>query len=219
MLFALSGKFSCGKTTIANYFEGFDIIPIGKSIKDICNAIVEEDEAKIKENLKLLTEDKHKVQMMLEKYETYYQNLSDKTFEKGPDGHYKKTDHYRKLTQDVALGTRDVFGEDVWVKLAVEKMMKSQREGKNVICDDVRMPSEKTCLEKAGFTIIRFDVSKEEQRKRAFNLYGPIDESKFEHITETALDEASFDFRFDNTKLTEEETYEKVKHFVATNIK
>jgi hypothetical protein len=78
----------------------------------------------------------------------------------------------RKFLQDLGVGARKVFGEDFWVKQAVEGI----RKGQDVVFSDVRFHSEAEALQALGGKLIRIDRP------------GRVAEG---HVSETAL--AGFD--------------------------
>lgn len=223
---AFSGKIASGKTSIAKELEkkyGYKIFSIGMNIKAVTAYIIEGKEEELKEIIRFITDNKKEQEELFHYYQDYfkehYKNLS---FQKGDDGLYIKTEPYRVFTQDIARNTRKRFGEDVWIKLVVNQMLDLYKKGTNVVCDDIRVPIEKEIFEKAGFKIIRVDIEKEEQRKRAEKLYGKMEEARFQDETEVSLDYAEFDLRFDNTHITVEEAVKLIEEkilFVEENEK
>lgn len=215
---AFSGKVSSGKTTIAEALkkrDGYQILSIGLSIKQVCMYLIEGRKDHLETIVRFLTDDEEKREEVRRFYETLYADqFADAHFIKGEDGLYVKNDAYRSFTQQVAKGTRERFGEDIWVRLVANQMRERNGAGERVVCDDVRMPSEKALFEEQGIAFVRLNVSPDEQLRRAEALYGEVDPSRFLDETETALDDASFDLVIDTTGQSIEETVTEVEQFL-----
>lgn len=77
----------------------------------------------------------------------------------------------RKFLQDLGVGAREIFGEDFWVKMALEGVGK-----KDIVIPDVRFHSEVEAIQARGGKLIRID-------RPGYRAEG--------HVSETAL--ATFD--------------------------
>lgn len=217
MNIALSGKLACGKSVLANHLVesfGYTIVSIGAPIKKATNFLIENKDdfsRYVIESLETL-KGKEIVEQSIETIFHHFDSLSDvSSFIKQEDGSYIKNDDYRKLTQYIATEFRTQYGEDVWAIFAVNDALKLTQEGHKVICDDLRLPSEKKIFEKAGFKIIRLNVSKEVQKERiASRGDGTISEAQLTHPTEIALDNESFDLTLDTDTLSIEEVKNNV---------
>lgn len=91
----------------------------------------------------------------------------------------------RRLLQEVAEYLRAKISPDIWVDLLLDEVKRSDRP---FLVPDVRKPHEVDDLRKAGFKIIRVEVSPEVQKARivgAGELYDPV---ALNFYTEIALD-------------------------------
>lgn len=215
---ALSGKLACGKTVLANGMKeelGFEIISIGTTIKKTCSLLIENKD-EFKQYLMNMIEDKSiAIQLIETMLETYHNKFSNSTFQKDKSGLYIKNDAYRDLTQYVATTLRKKFGNDVWVLFIAKEAESMAKQGKLVVCDDLRDPSEKKIFENFGFKIIRLDVSEKVQQERIkARGDGFISKEQLNHPTETALDDAEFDVRLDTDFLSIEEVRKAVYHYL-----
>lgn len=88
----------------------------------------------------------------------------------------------RRFLQNLGKAVRDVIGEDTWVNAAFRGMDYS--DGKRYVFSDVRFPNEMGAIRFVGGRVIRIDRPG----------YGPVNG----HISETALDDAKFDYTLSN---------------------
>lgn len=203
----LSGKFVSGKTTIANELVklyGYKRVAIADNIKFICNKLIKSQftDNNKKDTLYNFFTNKIKLDSYasdelvnnLFKYFNDFIRTKKRTWII-TDNEFFKNDDYRELTQVVGTIVRDMYGVDVWVKWYIKAIENEEK----IICDDVRLKTEKEHLENNGFTIIRLDITKETQNKRHKALYGTLpDEERRNHFTEIDLDNTHFDIRIDN---------------------
>lgn len=219
LLVALNGKMRSGKSTVAEKLKkekGFHIVSIGSTIKKVANYLIEQPAA-LKDYLKevLKGEGDAKFEEVFEAFITQYQQqFTDAVFEKDGTGLYVKNESYRKLTQMVATYFRNVYSEDIWMRFIAVDAIDLADKGEKVVCDDLRLKSEKRILEMFGFIVIRFDISKEEQRARSARLGENISDELLNHPTEVDLDEAYFDYRFNVDNLSIDEMYQKVVDYL-----
>lgn len=203
----LSGKFVSGKTTIANELVklyGYKRVAIADNIKFICNKLIKSQftDNNKKDTLYNFFTNKIKLDSYasdelvnnLFKYFNDFIRTKKRTWII-TDNEFFKNDDYRELTQVVGTIVRDMYGVDIWVKWYIKAIENEEK----IICDDVRLKTEKEHLENNGFTIIRLDITKETQNKRHKALYGTLpDEERRNHFTEIDLDNTHFDIRIDN---------------------
>lgn len=215
-LIALSGPMGVGKTTIAKQMNGFQIVSIGSTIKEICSLLID-DQKELKNYLNqiLKNEEPEKINEVFNTLILHFESISPEAiWEKNKDGIYNKNKYYRELTQFVATYFRETYNEDIWVRFIASKAMELADQGINVVCDDMRFPSEKKVLEMFGFIFIRLDISKEEQKRRLLKDYGEIPENLLNHNTETALDEAYFDLKLQADGLETNEIISKINSLI-----
>lgn len=203
----LSGKFVSGKTTIANELVklyGYKRVAIADNIKFICNKLIKSQftDNNKKDTLYNFFTNKIKLDSYasdelvnnLFKYFNDFIRTKKRTWII-TDNEFFKNDDYRELTQVVGTIVRDMYGVDIWVKWYIKAIENEEK----IICDDVRLKTEKEHLENNGFTIIRLDITKETQNERHKALYGTLpDEERRNHFTEIDLDNTHFDIRIDN---------------------
>lgn len=219
LLVVLSGKMGSGKSTVAEGLcerFGFHTISIGTMIKKVSTLLIDQPN-ELKSYLRnVLKEEKpESFEELYSKLITLYrENFTDATWEKDEAGNYTKNESYRDLTQFVATYFRDLYSQDIWVRFIASDAMELATSGERVVCDDLRDPSEKRILEMFGFMAVRLDISKEEQKRRLQERYGTISEELLNHPTETALDDAHFDYRFSVDGMSVEEQREKVYRYL-----
>lgn len=215
LLVALNGKMRSGKSTVAEKLRdehGFHIVSIGSTIKKVANLLIEQPEA-LKSYLKevLKSEGDDKFEAVFRTFITQYQTqFSEAVWQKDAHGFYVKNESYRKLTQMVATYFRNVYSEDIWMRFIAVEAIDLADKGEKVVCDDLRLKSEKRILEMFGFLIIRFDISKEEQRARSARLGENISDELLNHPTEVDLDEVYFDYRFSVDGMSVDDMYQHV---------
>lgn len=209
MNLVLSGKLACGKSVLANQLKNeldYEILSIGATIKSAANELIEGEE-KFKKFIFEKIDSDEKLKTIVEKIiKEFKVSFNEITFKKDSEDNYIKTDEYRSLTQFIASTFRNELGEDFWVKLVSEYALKLSKEGRKVIVDDLRFPSEKEIFEKYYFKTIRINVSKEVQKQRINNRGdGLISEEQLNHLSETALDEEKFDLVINSDLMSMEE--------------
>jgi uncharacterized membrane protein len=85
----------------------------------------------------------------------------------------------REIQQDIGMAFRQMYGEDVWVNIAL------RNRPKYAIVTDVRFPNEAAAIREAGGILIRVNR--------------PMKREEKEHESETALDDyAQFDHVIEN---------------------
>jgi hypothetical protein len=206
------------------------VLPIGGRIKKVCNLLIE-DKKQLVDYLseilpgQTLTKDRNTVEITYYGLEELYgRDFSELAMKNGVNamfvkdektGIYQKNEYYRDLTQKVGKNVRDIFGEQVWVEILLNEANLLIEKGHKVICDDVRLEIEYDLFKENNYSLIRLDVDPEVQKKRILELYKTYNENALLHHTEIALDNHEFEYRFDTTFETVEETFEKVKKVFA----
>lgn len=231
---AFSGKMTAGKTTIANILEkeyGYVALPIGGRIKKVSNLLIEDRNELITYLAQILPDhtlknEENSVQVTYNALDELFNNNFMKVlfskgvnnvFVKESSGVYQKNEYYRSLTQEVGSKIREIFGEQIWCQICLNEANHLVEMGKMVICDDIRLDVENKMFTEQGYTLIRFDVEPEEQKKRILKLYKTYTEAALIHQTETELDTFKFENRLDTTFDTIEETYGKVKKLLRSD--
>lgn len=108
------------------------------------------------------------------------------------------------LLQFIGNGLRDYYGKDVWIDPVIEKVQTVIQENPdaNIVIPDMRYPNEMEKLGDSGFCSVK--ITRKDR---------PIDRDP-NHISETALSNADFDFYFTNDG-TIEEFQSKIDKFIA----
>ncbi|WP_341284917.1 hypothetical protein [Priestia megaterium] len=226
-----SGKMTAGKTTISNLLAneyGYVVLPIGGRIKKVSNLLIE-DRIELKKYLLdiLPKENANKALMSVEVvlgdleelYESHFASSVSlhgvhNVFIKDHNGVYQKNDYYRDLTQKVGSKVRATFGEDVWVQILLNEAELLIKQGKKVICDDIRLEVEYDLFNKQNYTLIRLDVDPEVQRNRILDLYKTYNDEALTHPTEIALDNTYFKYRFDTSVDSVNTTFNKIDSLI-----
>lgn len=113
-------------------------------------------------------------------------------------------------------GTEVRRGQDdnYWVKKAMAAAMEALAQGRSVYITDARFPNEATCITDAGGSLVRLDVSPEEQDRRIALRDGRVmTEEERRHRSEISLDNFSFPFRLLTDGLGLDEVVNKVADF------
>lgn len=116
----------------------------------------------------------------------------------GEDGWEFAKDHYpevREFLQNLGVALRETVDENVWVNLAFRKIDPYSGTGRYVV-PDVRFPNEMGAIRFVGGRIIRVERPG----------YGPVNG----HVSETALDDAKFDYTLEN-----DGTVTKLEHWCS----
>lgn len=101
----------------------------------------------------------------------------------------------RNLLQTLAEKIKEI-DSDIWIKYA----LKDIDNIKNIVIDDLRFPNELEYLKKHGFTIIRINISREEQIKRLKNKYKNYDDhiNGDNHCSESFIEKFNVDYEFNS---------------------
>lgn len=206
---AISGKICSGKTTVSDYLKdnyGFTQIRSAEFLKKICSTM-----AKINLLSSVSSANQTATASLYNILDNYIRYISKndieynkvkeeitrlhKEFSHIKDAS-KKTDDVREMLQVVANELIEKVRQDIWVSSTIKYMKELElTEGvTKFVHDDMRYPFEYDALRKEGFVLIRLNISKEIQLKRIKKLYGKIKPERLEHISETALDRALFDY-------------------------
>ena len=103
----------------------------------------------------------------------------------------------RELLINIGKKMREI-DSDIWIKY----LLKESEKYENVVVDDLRFPNEYKYLKEHGFTIIRLNISREQQLERIKILYDDweVHSSKNNDESEVALDSCNFDYCIDTPK-------------------
>ncbi|QYB17614.1 putative deoxynucleotide monophosphate kinase [Pacmanvirus S19] len=110
-----------------------------------------------------------------------------------------------KLLQLIGTGLRDVYSDDIWIDKIIKKIHKilTINPTANIIIPDMRFQNEMEKLSKIGFKTVKII------RKNR-----PIDRDP-NHISETSLKDAKFDFYIDNSDLTMIEFHTEIEKILT----
>lgn len=223
ILTVISGEMGSGKSTLANGLKeefGFHVISIGTTIKKVSQLLVDDNEILREYLLETLKEEEKFEEIFTRLIQEFEVRFNNADWRKSGNGEYIKNSSYRDLTQFVATYFRELYGEDIWVRFVASDAMELADKGEKVICDDLRFPNEKKIFEMFGFSTIRLDISKEEKLRRLQREYGEIPEDLLNHPSETALNDAFFDFRIPVDGLGKDELKNRVCDFLKlSNVK
>ena len=100
----------------------------------------------------------------------------------------------RRLLQNLGVTLREVIDENVWVNLAFRKI--NYGDDDRYVIPDVRFPNEMGAIRYVGGKVIRIERPG----------YGPVNG----HVSETALDNAKFDYTLSN-----DGTVTKLEHWCS----
>ena len=130
-----------------------------------------------------------------------------------------RTDWIRTALQVWGTDVRRETDKDYWVKRTVERAAEALAQGRNIMVTDVRFPNEVIACQAIGFTVVRLEISPEEQARRLWerdNLVPNPESQRAE--SETALDVYDgFDLVIDNNGSIEE-GIQKVLYYIRTRV-
>lgn len=107
---------------------------------------------------------------------------------------YDKTPYVRMLLQRVGVAMREI-DPDVWVNFVMREAETDLANGADaMIVTDLRFPNELEAVRNAGGITVRVFVDENVRLARINKLYPGTDREKLNHVSETALDDALFDF-------------------------
>lgn len=218
-LLAINGKMASGKTTIAEGLrdhQDFVVLSIASTIKKASTLVIE-DMSSLYNYLKEMIENRSDLETVFFNIaSTFDHEFAAAVWEKDETGAYIKTQWYRKLTQMVATKMREQFGADVWVKFCIKEALALHAKSACVVVDDLRLPEEKKLFEEGRFKILRLEVTPAVQKQRLLKMYGEINEEQMNHVTETALDNALFDFVIDTSNLDSDAARRQVYAYIGS---
>lgn len=206
-LIAISGKIASGKTTVSKHLinnHKYEMYALATPIKafanwwkEYCELInkpgVSEEEGinKMYEFRQLaldLTLGNQREAMLVEKELVggilpHFHNI---------DWSVEKNDSQRKLLQQIGQRLREKISPTIWIDYCIRKALgppeAPEATDKLVVIDDIRYRNEADAFKKAGFTMVRLNVSEKVQEDRVKKLYGEVTDDKFNHVSETDLD-------------------------------
>lgn len=206
---AISGKISSGKTSVSKHLikkHDYKMYALATPLKEIASWYREYSE--------LTSDSTPNINLIVEKIYELRKKLIDlcgneviamsaelqltrgvfSRFRK-VDWSVEKNDQQRALLQQIGQCLRETISPTIWIDYLINKIKKENP--KLVVIDDIRYRNEADAFKDAGFAMVRLDVTKETQDKRIKKLYGDVEDSKINHISETDLDNYDFDFHVD----------------------
>ena len=124
----------------------------------------------------------------------------------------KETPKPRKRLQWFGTeGGRNTIDKDIWIDILLEKVRQNPKQ--KIVIDDVRFVNEAKKLRKAGFFIIKLQISESEQMRRLFKLYQNFDPKVLKHDSEVEIDLLENDIIIDACK-TKEEVFNIIRKIV-----
>lgn len=113
-----------------------------------------------------------------------------------------KDDKHRAMLQDIGNLFRRVKST-VWIEYVLDEIDDLPPDA-CIVIDDIRYQNEYNALKTAGFAMVRINTPQETREQRIQELYGFIDPSRHNHISEVDLDDQEFDFYLDGSKPLDE---------------
>jgi dephospho-CoA kinase len=99
----------------------------------------------------------------------------------------------RPMLQGIGAGPRET-DPDFWVRAMISKYdLSDSMQGTGYVVDDVRYPNEAEALQRVGFHVIRLEASEAARKARIQKRDGQVDNSVFDHETETAITRIAHD--------------------------
>lgn len=201
---AISGKIASGKTTVSDYISnnyGHIQIRSAEYLKKLCMdiAIGNKKSQILTGKLKTIYSEAYETVQFIaineEESRLIWNRLKPlmKEFNDVLDTS-KKTDRVRSMLQIVANDLIDNVRQTIWIDSLIKGVGDKLETSPLFVHDDLRYPFEALALRNAGFTLIRLDISKEEQLKRVGELYPDLNLKRLNHKGETALDKHGFDY-------------------------
>lgn len=197
---SISGKIAAGKTTCSEYLiqqYGYQRVSFATPIKSIVEWFKSYTLSPFTEGHQQLESQnqlfKYLVKVNLDNYvnaSRCFDILIDEIFPRYTDINWnvEKSDRWRQLLQEIGDGLRAKVNPSIWMDYLVASL---DQDGL-YICDDMRYQNEYETMRRAGFTLVRLQISPEMQRDRVQRIYGNVDPQRFEHPSETDLDHMAF---------------------------
>jgi dephospho-CoA kinase len=179
---AFSGKMGAGKTTLRNQLEqegfcGFALADPIKWLAEVQLMSVSQWDSELNSRLTQLFPTDSVLRKTMKP-------MLKKAFITYPPQEGKN----RRLLQHIGTDIGRKLNPVIWVN-ALTNMVKNLGD---VVVDDVRFNNEVDGLHRAGFCIIRLNVSRETQEERLIQRDGALPAlESFDHISETELDQCS----------------------------
>lgn len=215
LFFTVSGKIGAGKDTVAprlveylgytNSFHEFFARPLREEVNQIIDCI--NRAPNIAEAVRLVEEELHP---------TNFYKVIDVLYDDVKAGiitnSYQRTDATRMALQWWGTEVRRAQDKNYWVNKAMHESIKKLASDFSVFVTDSRFPNEADAVKRIGGTIIRLDVSEDEQSRRIMNRDGvrPKPEDRL-HASELGLD----DYEFENSISTDNYTLDEVVELAA----
>jgi len=216
---AISGKICSGKTTVAEMLKnelGYTRMFFANELKVLCTDISNYNKFMVSMTsippvgngasimMDKIIEDIHRITTGDEEFYKAYQLVLGLIQQYKHVTNYnmdadKKDNAAREMLQIVANVLRDQVNSNIWCNSALLKMneLQSVCGFDKFVVDDLRYPNEFELLHQNGFVLVRLNISEAVQDKYVKKLYGKMDESRLTHISETALDNMTFDYVVD----------------------
>ena len=205
---AISGKMGAGKTTLSNYLVdiyGYKRLFLAEPLKQLCADIAKLNKAAMGEDLSWteyvdlfpeilidlssLTNSTEELKLAEGVALSMIHNFGDVT------STATKSDRVRDMLQYAGNTFRDRVRSTIWTDALLSKM--ATHPDTLYVIDDLRYKNEFQILRDANCVMLRLTLDVAEQKKRLKKLYGKIDPSKLQHISEVDLDDATFDYYID----------------------
>lgn len=103
----------------------------------------------------------------------------------------------RAMLQDVGQFLRQ-YDENVWVRIAFDKIPYISQSAGNVVITDLRQPNELVRCKEEGFTIIRINALEKIRQDRMLMSGDDVDPLRLGHETESHVDNFEVDYEIDN---------------------
>jgi len=116
----------------------------------------------------------------------------------------------RQLLQQIGMRMREIDAQ-VWVRYVLKEIPGDA----NCVISDVRFENEAKSLRGMGFVLVRLEIEPTLQLERITKLYGDIDASALNHVSERALDNFEFDYCVDGS-LKKKDVLEVVETILLT---
>lgn len=205
LFLGVSGKIGAGKDTVAPLvaeglgFTNASHLSFAKPLREEMNVVIEivKKSSSVEEASKRVAD-----QLEANNVQVAIEALYDEVKSGAVTNSYQRTPGTRTALQWWGTEVRRAQDENYWVKKAVRMAFDSMAEGGSIYVTDARFPNEADAITNVGGFLLRLVVSEEEQARRIINRDGDAPKKEaLNHLSETALDDYSFDHLIDTDSM------------------
>lgn len=199
-LFAMSGKMAAGKDTIGDALSELLTKEYSKTIQNVSFGGLIRQEIDDTLSYYKNVDRKQSLEVFnasLKEVETLYSIIKDQSA-------FVRSEESRKALQFWGTEVRRKQDPNYWINRMFEYVINTISENVSINITDARFPNEVDLVEDLGGKVIRLEISRDLQKVRIKERDGiEVEDSAFDHISETILNNYVFKRKFDNSRKPE----------------